>query len=389
MFDKLPTAWLQLRYQKARLLVALAGVVFAVLIVFMQFGLRDALFDGAVQIPKGLLGDSFLLSPRTTSFVALESFSERRLFQVLAFEEVEYVSPIYIGFAQWKNPETRNYWRLILVMGIDTNKSIVNFAGVQENLEKLKLPEQFLFDTNSRKEFGSIPELFAKQGEVVTELTYAGSNRKVNIVGLFTLGTSFGSDGSILTSDLNFLRLFHTRKKGLIDLGLIKLKPGTDVERFNQKLKRFLPSDVRVFSKQGLIDFEIKFWQSSTAIGFIFALGVALGLIVGIVFVYQILYSNISEHLSEYATLKAIGYRHKYLLSMVLQQAFFIAVIGYIPGFLLSVILYELTQKMTLLPIAMYWSRAVFVLFLTIAMSFTSGILAVRKLRSADPADIF
>jgi putative ABC transport system permease protein len=388
MFDKLPTAWLQLRYQKNRLLAALAGVIFAVLIIFMQFGLRDALFDGAAQIPKGLVGESFLLSPQSTSLIALERLSERRLLQALAFEEVESVSPMYIDFAKWTNPKTRNSWRHILVIGIDLQHPIVNYPGVQENLERLKFPDYFLFDRSSRQEFGPVAEML-KQGKVETELKAANSSRKIAVIGLFKLGTSFGSDGCLITSDLNFLRVFNNRKRSLIDIGVIKLKAGEDAQEFNKKLKKFLPSDTMIFSKQELIDFEINFWKSSTAIGFIFNLGILLGLIVGMVFVYQILYTNISEHLPEYATLKAIGYHQRYLLSMVLQQAFFIAIIGYIPGFLATIILYEITRNMTLLPIGMNINRAFFVLIITISMSFISGGLALKKLQSADPADIF
>lgn len=190
-------------------------------------------------------------------------------------------------------------------------------------------------------------------------------------------------------SHLNFLRIFNNRSDGFIDLGLIRLKPGTNVNKFIDDLKAYLPHDVKILSKQELIDFEKNYWQTSTAIGFIFNLGVTLGIIVGIVVVYQILYTNVSEHLSQYATLKAIGYTHNYLLSMILRQAFLIAILGYIPGFLISMIQYELTKKATLLPVEMSMSRALLVLSLTVIMCFLSGATAVRKLKDADPADIF
>jgi putative ABC transport system permease protein len=108
-----------------------------------------------------------------------------------------------------------------------------------------------------------------------------------------------------------------------------------------------------------------------------------------VVVVYQILYTNVSEHLSEYATLKAIGYRHNYLLSMVLQQALMIAILGYIPGFIITIIQYEFAKRSTLLPIEMNFNRAFFVFSLTLMMCFISGATAVKKLREADPADIF
>ncbi|MGI2903116.1 ABC transporter permease DevC [Tolypothrix sp. VBCCA 56010] len=389
MFEKLPTAWLQLRYQKVRLIVALSGVIFAVVIIFMQLGLRDALFDSAVRLHQGLKGDCFLISPRSTALIAMQSLPERRLLQALAFPEVDFVSPIYLDFAQWKNPQTRNYWRNIFVIGFDLRHQVFDFPGVTENLDKLKLADVVLFDQNSRAEFGSIVSEFKKQGNLTVEVSNQTSNRRIKVMGLFELGTSFGADGNLLTSHLNFLRIFSNRQQGFVDIGLIKLKPGKNVDNFLNQLKEYLPKDVKVLSKQGLIDFENNYWQSSTAIGFIFNLGVFLGLVVGIVVVYQILYTNVSEHLSEYAMLKAMGYRHKYLLFVVLQQALLIAILGYTPGFIISCIQYEFTKQATLLPIAMTVNRAVFVLTATIIMCSISGVIAVGKLKAADPADIF
>jgi putative ABC transport system permease protein len=386
---KLATAWLQLKHQKVRLLVALSGVIFSVVIIFMQLGIRDALFDSAVRFHQSLQGDIFLISPRSTALIAMESFSERRLLQSLAFDEVDYVSPIYLDFAQWKNPNTRNYWRNIFVLGINLRYPVLNLSGIPENIERLKMPNTVLFDEGSRTEFGTIAQDFRRDGRVSTELGNPNGNRKVNVVGLFQLGTSFGSDGNLVTSHINFLRIFDNRKKGFIDVGLIKLKPDQDIQKTLEKLRKYLPKDVRVLSKSEFVNFEKKYWQTSTAIGFIFNLGVALGIIVGVVVVYQILYTNVSEHLSEYATLKAMGYRHRYLLSMVLQQAFLIAVLGYIPGFLIANIQYEVTKNATLLPVNMSLDRAVFVFILTLVMAFVSGATAVKKLQDADPADIF
>ncbi|GBF85242.1 DevC protein [Aphanothece sacrum FPU3] len=356
----------------------------------MQLGIRDALFDSAVHLHKGLQGDVFLISPRSTSLIAMETFPERRLLQALSFDEVEFVNPIYLDFAQWKNPLTKNYWRNIFVIGVDLRYPNFDLPGILENLDKLKLPNVVLFDKNSRAEFGTIVKNFEQAGTVTTEVSNnAGDNRKIEVVGLFELGTSFGSDGNLFTSYLNFLRIFKTRDKGFIDIGLIKLKSSTDTPMFMEKLKNYLPQDIKILSKEELIKFEKNYWQSSTAIGFIFNLGVFLGILVGVVVVYQILYTAVSEHLSEYATLKAIGYRHRYLLSMTLKQSLLIAILGYLPGFVFSMVQYHFAKQSTLLPIEMTVNRAVWVLVLTIVMCFVSGATAVRKLQAADPADIF
>jgi putative ABC transport system permease protein len=114
-----------------------------------------------------------------------------------------------------------------------------------------------------------------------------------------------------------------------------------------------------------------------------------MGLIVGIVIVYQILYTNITQHLPEYATLMAMGYKNSYFVWLILRQSLFLAVMGYIPGLLIALGLYYITKQATLLPVYMTVQRCLFLFLLTLFMCFFSGIMATRKLRKADPVDIF
>lgn len=390
MNHRLPLAWLQLKYERIRLLVAISGISFAVVLMFMQLGFQTALFDSAVYIHRSLRGDIFLLSPRSTALIAMKSFSERRLYQALNFKEIEFVTPIYFGFAQWKNPDHPTYWRNIHVIGFDIRYPIFDLIEIDQNLEKLQQPDVVFFDKNSRPEFGAISRKFEQQRLIKTEIDNLSTDtRKISVVGLFQLGTSFGIDGNLITSHLNFLRIFSQRQKGLIELGLIKVKSGVSVENIKQRLETYLPPDIKVFSKQEWIEFEKNYWMSSTAIGFIFTLGVGMGLIVGIVVVYQILYTDVSDHLREYATLKAMGYRNRYFLVVIFQEAILLAFLGYIPGFLIASGLYYLAKQATLLPIFMTQTRSLFILFLTIFMCFIAGLIAVSKLKDADPADIF
>jgi putative ABC transport system permease protein len=387
---KTPLAWLQLKHEKMRLWVAIAGISFAVILMFMQLGFQAALFDSSVQIQKSFKGDIFLLSPRSTALIAMKSFSERRLYQALNFSEVEYIAPIYLGFAQWKNPDKPTYWRNIHIIGFDIRYPIFNLSNFEANYQKLQQPDVVLFDSASRPEFGNIVNDFKTQGSVKTEIDNLSSgSRRTQVVGLFQLGTSFGIDGNLITSQLNFLRIFSQRQKGLIEVGLIKLRSGINPNQFKQKLQIALPTDVIILTKQEWINFEKNYWMTSTAIGFIFTLGVGMGLIVGIVVVYQILYTDVTQHLREYATLKAIGYQHYYFLFLVFQEAIILAILGYIPGFLIASGLYYLAKQATLLPIMMTSERIYLVFSLTLFMCFLAGAIAINKLKDADPADIF
>jgi putative ABC transport system permease protein len=381
---KIPLAWLQLSREKMRLFVALAGIGFADILMFMQLGFRDALFDSAVTLHKKLQGDIFLISPQSTAIIAMKSFPSRRLYQTLGFNGVKSVSSVYIDFGLWKNPENRQT-RSILVVGFNPTDSVLDLPEVKDNLEAIKLSDVVLFDDASRPEFGLIAQQFKQGKDITTEV----ASRRIRVGGLFTMGASFGADGNIITSDLNFLRLFSKRQEGLIDIGIVKLQPETNVDEVIKNLKQRLPKDVKILSKEELIAFEKNYWQTGTAIGFIFALGTAMGFIVGIVIVYQILYTDVTDHLPEYATLKAMGYKNSYLLMVVFQEAIILSILGYFPGFALATGLYTLTRSATNLPMIMTLSRAMIVLILTIIMCCVSGAIAVRKLQAADPADIF
>jgi putative ABC transport system permease protein len=384
LFKRTPLAWRQLKKEKTRLLVAIAGIAFADLLIFIQMGFEGALYDAAIKPHRSLQADLVLINPQLQTLFAVKSFSRERLYQTLSYDGVESVTPLYFATGQWRNPETR-VSRAILVWGVDPARPAFKSSEVTANLDSLKQLDRVLFDQASRPEYGAIADWYKKDGIVDAEL----NGKMVSVKGVFTNGASFAADGNVIASDSTFLQLFRERKPEQIEVGLITLKPGTDVEKVRSQLIAGLPKDIKVLTPEGFAQIEKDYWASGTGIGFIFGLGVGVGFIVGIVIVYQILYSDVSDHLPEYATLKAMGYSDRYFLIVLLQEALLLAVLGYIPGFILSYGLYQLAFAATLLPITMTVERAVSVLILTIVMCSVSGAVAMRKLRSADPADVF
>lgn len=383
---RIPLAWLQLTREKIRLLVALAGISFSGILMFMQLGFQDGLFESAIRFHVALQGDIFLVSPQSNALIAMDNFSQRRLFQALNIEGVAEISPIYLNFALWKNPENGRT-RGIFVIGLDPDANILNLPGLTpDNLSQIKQDDVVLFDRDSRAEFGAVAQWIEQEGREIS--TEVGGHR-IRVGGLFQMGATFGADGTIIVSERTFLNIFQQRRRGIIEAGLIRLQPGVDPQPVIARLKQMMGSDLLVFSKDEFVEFERRYWAESTAIGFIFSLGTIMGFVVGIIIVYQILYTDVTDHLAEYATLKAMGYTDLYLLGVVFQEAITLALLGYIPAFSLAVILYELTRNATLLPISMTTERAVFIFVLIVVMCFISGGIAVRRLRSADPADIF
>lgn len=381
---KIPLAWLQVSREKNRLLIAMAGIAFADILMFLQLGFQSALYESNTQMHQSMRADLILISPQARNIVNMSTFPRRRLYQAMSFAGVESADALYTDSANWKVPQTRHN-SPILVLAFNPEKSVFNLPGIDQNLDKIKLPDNLLFDQGSRGEYGSTIAELEHGKSVFTEF----DGRRIEVSGLFNVGASFAADGNLITSDLNFLRIFPSRKAGEVSAGLITLKHGIDPNKMAAILQVRLPNDVKVITRQEFVEFEKKYWAENTPIGFIFSLGTAIGFTVGVVIVYQILYSDVSDHLPEYATLKAMGYRDIYLLGIVFQEALILTILGYVPGWAISVGLYTLTRSATNLPLFMTVGRTLTVLALTILMCLISGLVAMRKLRAADPADIF
>ncbi|MBD2075487.1 FtsX-like permease family protein [Phormidium sp. FACHB-592] len=377
-------SWLQLRKERARLLVAIAGISFANVLMFLQMGFRGALFSSAVEFHHSLNGELVMMSSRSRSLISLDRFTDRRLYQAAGVTGVASVSPIFLNTIQWRNPDNKEIWD-IYAIGINPEHQVLNISGVESNRKQLRQPDTALFNLGSRQEFGAIAQQFQAGKLIATEI----NERQVQIQGLFKLSPTFGINAYLVTSDVNFLRMATFRQGGLIDIGVIKLQPDADIQAVLAEMQSRLPSDVKVMTREDYAKAEVAFWNASTPVGYTFDLGVVIAFIVGAVIVYQILYSDVTDHLPEYATLKAMGFRDRYLLMVVFQEALILAVMGFVPGTAIALGIYRITNVATMLPMAMDLGRIVFVLLLTAIMSSVSAAMAVRKLQTADPADIF
>jgi putative ABC transport system permease protein len=379
-----PLGWLQLSRDKGRLRVALAGIAFADVLMFMQLGFQNALYDSNTRVDRAMLADVIIYSPKALNLQNLSTFSRRRLLQAMDIPGVKSASGLYINSLTWKNPQTQ-LSATVQVLGFDPDVPAFNLPEVNQQLHKIKLPDVVLFDRGAR---GKYAEAIAQvdQGKMVTTEV---DRRTLTIGGLFRLGASFGADASLMASDQTFLRLFPRRDAASVSLGLIRLKPGYQPQQVAAALKAHLPEDVQVLTSEEFVQFEENYWRTASPVGFIFGLGTAMAFVVGVVIVYQVLSTDVNAHLKEYATFKAMGYHNSYLLGVVFEEAIILAFLGFIPGFLWPNILYAFAASATALPLYMTFSRAILVLSLTIVMCMLSGAIATRKLQSADPADMF
>ncbi|MGG6298158.1 ABC transporter permease DevC [Leptolyngbya sp. AN02str] len=381
-----PLAWFNLTYERRRLLTALAGVSFAVLLMFMFRGFQNALFDSQVQLLQQLNGEIVMVSQIKYSMFIPEQFARRRLYQAQAFAGVENAYAFYITTGNWKNPVTKEV-RPLRVLAFNPDEPVLPLPGILANRDALKLPWTVLIDDQSRDEVGPT------EPGIETEL----AEKRVRLVGTYSLGTDFASgNGNVVMSDQNFLRFFSnlgpdedSRDLSTVDIGLLKLAAGSNPVAIARTLRQQLPNDISIYTKDEFVDVELTYWRENTAIGFVFTLLTTMSFAVGVILVYQILYTDISDHWKEYATLKAMGYTNRYLLGVVVQGALILGILGFVPGYLISLILYRLTASTTGLLMQMTLGRSLNLLIATLLMCLISGAIAVRKVQAADPAEVF
>lgn len=389
MSGRTPLAWKNLVHDRRRLIVAVSGVGFAVVLIFMELGFLNALLESTVQVLRRLNGELVLISSAKYALPARERFELRRVEQARGVPGVASVSPMYMETlaAVLRPQDSRGYPIRVLAFG--DGASAFSLEPLATHAAQLQRPGAALADVASRKKY-AIPSLNENLADYNAEL----SGRKLELVGHFRLGVDFANDGNLIMTPENFARFFPQRSPGrdplsIVDLAVVKLEPGADEQTVRRDLQMLLPSDVEVISKSMLIDREMTFWRRSAPVGYIFLVGVYMGFVVGVIICYQIIYSDIADHMREFATLKAMGYTNSYFFVLVLCQALYLSILGFVPGLFVSLLCYEGLSSITGLTMDLSFSTILIVLATTIAMCVVSGVLALRKLLSVDPAELF
>jgi putative ABC transport system permease protein len=383
---KTPLAWLNLVHSKTRTMVAVAGVAFAVVLIFMQLGFLGAAEKTAELIYNSLDFQVLIRSRQYRRLASSGTIPEARLYSAASTPEVARVYPLRLLSGKWRNPFTFRK-RTILTIGVRPEDSVFLVPELCKKTRLLTDPEFVLIDRLARSEFG--PRNGRSFGDEDLGSETEVNQHRVQVVGHFALGGGFEADGVLLVNQRGFQRLHSAAKPDQVNLGLVQLQPGADAEAVADRLRRNLPDDVEIFTRPAVIARERRIWVEEMAIGVIFRMGVGVALVVGMAIVYQVLSSDVANHLPEYATLKAVGYGDRFLAKVVLQEAVILALFGFLPGLAVSQLLYLLTNQMTRLPIEMSLARVALVLGLSVLMCTVSGLGALRKVHQADPADLF
>jgi putative ABC transport system permease protein len=367
------------------LIAAIGGVTFANVLIFMQLGFMNALFETSVFTHRSLRTDIVLVSSDFRSLREANPLPRSRMYQALSHPEVRDATPVYIGTSMWTDTESGDTTNF-RVMGFDPDHTIFTDPKLNNSLRLLKETDSAIVDRRTRDFRKPIETQINEVGRYSIEM----ANRAIALVDTFSQGASFDVDGSLIVSDQTFLRLFPRRHSGAPTLVLVTLHDATQAERVSRELNHSFPeTDTHAFTKDQWVQAEQSYQARQTPIGFVFGFGVVIGMVVGLVIVYQVLSTDVQDHMAEYATFKALGYPPKFFMGIVLEESISLATLGFLPGMCISLVLYQLASSKTGLPISMPLGRLLFVFVLTSVMCILSGAIATKRLNSADPAELF
>ena len=385
-----PLAWLNTTSSPSKLLLVSSGIGFAVVLMFMQIGFLNGLFDSTVQILRLLDADLVIMSPARYTVPSEQRFNYGLLQRARVATGVRSVQPLYIDRALSEVRVIGHVSRSIRAIGVPLDGDVFIDPVMNNKCRLLTDANYALVDRKSKAKYG-----FERVNlQILRDQEAELSGRRVEMKEWIEIGTDFVYDGSVIVSDRGVEHFFPFRNGtkpplAAVDLGLVKLSEGASKTTVQEQLQMILGDAVHVYERETLIRREISFWATNTPIGIIFSIGTVMGLFVGVIICYQILFTDIHDHIAEFATLKAMGYGPYYFLRFVMLQSFYLSVFGFLPGWLVSWLLYLWLAELTGLVMMLTAQRVLLVFCLTFLMCTISGALAVRKLWAADPATLF
>lgn len=384
LIGRMPIGWLQLTHSRTKLVAALAGVAFANVLVFVQLGILSSLNDSITASYSLFDADIAISATDANTLTEGSNVPRQYMFRALAVPGVAAATPVYVGNANWLRDTGEEI--SFNMFGFDPQAIGFVTGKIDQTLRLATTRDVVLIDRTTRGLEEMQLDTLAPDRPMRFELT----GRSMTAVGNFSVGGGFAADGTLVASDQTFLGLFPKRSAGAPDHILVKLEPGANMQSVLNGIRTLVPPDLaRVRSLEDAAADDRRYQTTERPTGLIFGFGVVIGVLVGLVIVYQVLSTDVADHLREYATFKAMGYPHSFFLGIVFEEALILALLGFIPGLLVSWAFYIMLAGATGLPIAMDAGRALTVLLGTITACSLSGALATRRLANADPADLF
>lgn len=362
-------------HDKIRLAVTLIGILFSIVLVAVQLGLYMGARKTIVGMIENADADLWVMAWGAKNFEDSQLQSGRGRYTALAVPGVERVAPLVVSFVRWRKPE--GGLALSVLVGTDAeDQGLVPWRMAQGTVASLTEPDGVAIDKSYFKTLGV---------SGVGDTAEIGA-RKVRVTAVTEGIRSFTTSPYVWTT-ANRARTLIGAQPDQATYFLVKLKPGADLETVRGEIKARL-DDTEVLTRNEFRERSLSHWLFGTGAGVALIGGALLGLLVGTVIVAQTLYSSTKDHLTEFATLRALGSSRGYIQKVIMAQAGLSAVIGYALGMAIA-LLVVLASQSSALPIVMTPGLAGLLFLLTLGMCTISAISAIFKVVKLDPAMVF
>jgi putative ABC transport system permease protein len=377
-----------------RFLVAQAGIMFAVSLVTIQTGLQSGFSRSSSLLIDQSQADLWVTSEKMEHLGLTLPLPYERVAQARSVAGVDRAEAVIIRGTLWRQNNTDKITSITLI-GAEPNGLLFSPANIKEgSFNNLQKPYTVIADQTS---IGAINVQAVGDTGTINSLTaeLAGLTTGTKLIVFDNLVfTSLQSANAYINSPpsdetispLPALRAIANTD--LITYVLVRATPGTDLAQLRQRLEATLPNTRAYTRAQMALQTQV-FWQERSGIGFILGLGAVVGVLVGIVIVGQILYSSVSDHIKEFGTLKAMGASNWFIYSVIMEQALWMAVLGYIPGIALCAGVASWTAATQGLMILITPASATVIFGTTVLMCISSAVFAINKVTRVDPAIVF
>jgi putative ABC transport system permease protein len=368
-------AYRNLFHDRLSLIVTLVGIVFSVVLVAVQFGIYLGSENRIAAMLDHAEGDLWVIPLGTKSFDDPTLLPGREKHAILSTPGVAGVEELAVGFIDWRKPQGGT--TAVLLVGSDTTSNrTLPWDIVEGSVAALSAPSAVAVDRTYFKELGI--ERLGDRAEI--------NHMQVTVTAVTKGIRSFTTLPYVFTTLANARALLETARDQAT-YASVRVAEGHDAAAVRKALAARLP-DADVVSHAVFRKRSLDYWLFETGAGAALIAGAALGIIVGIVIVAQTLYASTKDHINEFATLRALGASAGYIHKVILTQAVMSAVVGYILGMVLSLIVIRLSRDTTLL-IVMTPGLAGMLLALTVGMCVFAAVCAIFKVTRIDPAVVF
>lgn len=372
-------AWYNLYRDKARFGTAVAGLVFAVVLMAVQASIYLGAISSSSLLARRMNGDLWIVPSHASNADFSAPMPSRRRYQALGVPGVERTGRMIVGFSVMRFPTGRQ--EPLIVVGVDTDHA---WLPIPPELLRIKTTRGrgVVFDERERLRFGQ--EGKPLPPEVRAEL----NGHRVFVAGYARDMASFTPTPYVFTSyeaALDFTSLDGDQTVFV----MVKCEPGADMEKVRASLVARMP-DTEVLYRDEFARRSARYWVMGTGMGMSLGLMSFLALLVGISIVGQTFVTGVLVKLREYGTLKALGFRNRFVAGVILGQGVIVAIIGYVLGTIGALLISHFASfGGTAVTMEMTPALLLLLLPLTLAMCTISSLVAAWRVFRLAPAEVF